>query len=111
MHAKVWLEGAKLMLQGEAHGVHQTFAAGGNRNQLAAYVGPVLVPARGLYAGVAYEAFAEDLRVRSVLRQALGAWVAVLPRAHWEVMLSSRAQRIGPHERAIVGLLQLHYYL
>jgi hypothetical protein len=111
VHGKLWIEPAKLMLQAEVDGVHQTFAAGGNRNQLAAYVGPVLVPARGLYTGVAYEAFAEDLRVQSVLRQALGVWLSVLPRAHWEVMLSGRGQRIGPHEHALVGLLQLHYYL
>lgn len=112
LHAKLWLEPARLMLQGEIDVVHQRFSeAGGSRNQLAAYAGPVLVPGRGLYTGVAYEAFAEDLAVRSVLRQAINAWISVLPRAHWEVMLSGRGQRIGPHERAIVGLLQLHYYL
>jgi hypothetical protein len=111
VHAKVWIEPAKLMLQGEVDGVHQTFATGGSRNQLAAYVGPVFVPSRGLYTGAAYEAFAEDLSVHSVLRQAIGVWLSVLPRAHWEVMLSGRGQRIGPHEHALVGLVQLHYYL
>lgn len=111
VHAKLWLEAAKLLLQGEVDGVHQSFAAGGARNQLAAYVGPVVIPARGVYAGVAYEAFAEDLNVHGVLRQAIGAWLSVLPRAHWEVMLSGRGQRIGPDEHALVGLLQLHYYL
>lgn len=111
VHGKLWFEGAKLLVQAELDGVRQTFEAGGDRYQLAAYAGPVLVPARGVYIGAAYEAFTEDLRVRSVLRQAINAWVSVLPRAHWEVMLSSRAQRIGPHEHAVVGLLQLHYYL
>jgi hypothetical protein len=111
VHAKAWLEPAKLLLQAELDGVHQSFAAGGSRNQLAAYVGPVVVPARGLYAGLAYEAFAEDLAVRSVLRQAIDAWISVMPRAHWELMLSVRGQRVGPQEHAVVSLLQLHYYL
>jgi hypothetical protein len=111
IHGKVWLEPAKLLLQAEVDGVHQTFDGGGNRNQLAAYAGPVFVPSRGLYVGAAYEAFAEDLRVSSVLRQAIDVWLSVLPRAHWEIMLSGRGQRIGPHEHALVGLLQLHYYL
>jgi hypothetical protein len=111
VHAKVWLEPANLLLQAEVDGVHQSFAAGGSRNQLAAYVGPVLVPARGFYTGVAYEAFAEDLAVHSVLRQAIDAWISVMPRAHWELMLSARGQRIGPDEHAAVALLQLHYYL
>lgn len=111
VHAKLWLADATLLLHGELDGVRQVFDAGGDRTQLAAYIGPVVVPARGVYIGAAYEAFAEDLAVRGVLRQAIGAWASVLPRAHWEVMLSSRAQRIGPHERAVVGLLQIHYYL
>ncbi len=110
VHGKLWLAGANLMLQAEVDAVHERFADE-SRNQLAAYAGPVLVPARGLYTGVAYEAFAEDLAVRSVLRQAIGAWISVLPRAHWEVMLSGRGQRIGPDEHALVTLLQLHYYL
>lgn len=111
VHAKLWLEPARLMLQGELDGVHQTFDAGASRNQLAAYVGPVLVPSKGVYVGAAYEAFAEDLKFHSLLHQAVDAWISVMPRAHWEVMLSGRGQRIGPNERAAVGLLQLHYYL
>jgi hypothetical protein len=111
VHGKLWLDAGKLLVQAEVDGVHQTFEAGGSRNQLAAYVGPVFVPSRGLYAGAAYEAFAEDLSVRSVMRQAIDVWLSVLPRAHWELMLSGRGQRIGPHEHALVGLLQLHYYL
>ncbi len=112
VHGKLWLDGARLLLQAEAHGVRQQFdAAPGDRWQLAAYAGPVLVPARGLYAGVAYQVFTEDVEVRGVVRQALEAWLAVFPRAHVEVMASARAQRIGPSERAYLGMLQLHYAL
>jgi hypothetical protein len=111
LHAKLWLDAAHLLVQGEVDGVHQTFDAGGARNQLAAYVGPVVVPTKGVYAGLAYEAFAEDLAVHSVLHQAADLWLSVLPRAHWEVMLSGRGQRIGPNEHAAVGLLQVHYFL
>lgn len=112
VHGKLWLDGARLLLQAEVHGVRQMFeAAGGDRWQLAAYAGPVLVPARGLYVGAAYQAFSEDLAVRGVLRQAVDAWLAVFPRAHVEVMALGRAQRIGPAERAYLGMLQLHYAL
>jgi hypothetical protein len=112
VHGKLWLDTARLLLQAEVHGVRQQFEAGaGDRWQLAAYAGPVLVPARGLYAGAGYQVFAEDLAVRGVTRQALDAWLAVFPRAHVEVMASARAQRIGPSERAYLGMLQLHYAL
>ncbi len=111
VHAKLWLESANLLFQGEIDGVREIFDGSGARNQLAAYVGPVWIPARGVYAGVAYEAFAEDLKYRGVLRQAADAWLSIIPRAHFEVMVSGRGQRIGPDEHAYLGMLQLHYWL
>jgi hypothetical protein len=114
VHGKLWLPGARLLLQAELDAVRQLFdAAGGagDRWQLAAYAGPVLIPARGVYAGVAYQLFTEDAQVRGVARHSLDAWLSVLPRAHVEVMASGRAQRIGPSEHAYLGMLQLHYAL
>jgi hypothetical protein len=111
-HGKLWLDGPRLLLQAEVHGVRQTFDAGaGDRWQLAAYAGPVYIPARGLYAGVAYQVFTEDVGVRGVTRHSADGWISVLPRAHVEVMVSGRAQRIGPSEHALLGMLQLHYAL
>lgn len=111
VHGKLWLDGSSLLMQAELHAARQMFDGPGDRWQLAAYAGPVWIPARGIYTGVAYQAFAEDLAVRSVLRQAVDAWLAYFPIAHLEIMASARAQRIGPHEHAVVALLQLHYYL
>jgi hypothetical protein len=112
VHGKLWLEDARLLLQGEVHAARQMFAGGdGDRWQLAAYAGPVLVLARGFYTGVGYQTFAQDLDVRAVTRHAGDAWISYLPHAHVELMLSGRAQRVGPDERAYLGMLQLHYAL
>lgn len=112
VHGKLWIKDTKLLVQGELDGVRQTFDGGaGGRWQLAAYAGPVLVPMRGVYAGIGYQAFAEDLQVRAVTRQSGDVWVSCFPRAHFEVTLSGRAQRVGPAEHAYLGLLQLHYAL
>ena len=111
IHGKLFLEGANLLFQTEIDGVRELFDGPGDRWQLAAYAGPVWIPARGVYAGVAYHAFAEDLQVRSVTRHSGDAWVSIIPHAHFEVMVSGRAQRIGPREHAYVGMLQLHYWL
>ena len=110
-HVKLWLDGSKLLLQGEVHGVRQLFDGPGDRWQLAAYAGPVLIPMQGLYVGAAYQVFAEDLQVRAVTRHAGDAWVSYLPYAHVELILSGRAQWIGPGEHAYVGMLQVHYSL
>ena len=112
VHGKLWLPDARLLLQAEIDGVRQMFdAAGvaGDRWQVAAYAGPVLIPARGVYAGAGYQVFTEDAQVRGVVRHSADAWLSVFPRAHVEVMASGRAQRIGPSEHAYLGLLQLHY--
>lgn len=110
LHGKVAF-GETLLLQAELDGIRELFDGPGDRNQLAAYAGPVWVPAHGIYAGVAYQAFAEDLAVHSVLRQGVDAFLSYLPIAHIELMASTRAQRIGPHEAAYLAMLQVHYYL
>jgi hypothetical protein len=111
-HGKLWREGAKVLLQGQLDVVREMFEdSDGDRWQLAAYAGPVLLPARGIYAGLGYQMFAQDVQVRSVTRHAADAWISYFPRAHFEVMAMARAQWIGPAERAYLGLLQLHYAL
>jgi hypothetical protein len=110
LHGKLTL-GESLLAQVEADGVRELFDGPGDRTQLAIYAGPVWIPHKSIYAGVAYQAFAEDLRVQSVLRQGVDGFVSYFPIAHVEVMASTRAQRIGPHEHAYNAMLQLHYYL
>jgi hypothetical protein len=107
------MEGSKLFLMAEADATWQSFrdVPGASRWQLAAYAGPVWNPTQGLYASIAYELFDEDLRVRDVERHAASMWVSLLPRAHFEIMLSGRAQVIGDADHALMTLLQLHYYL
>lgn len=113
VHGKLWLSNANLLWMLEVDGTRESFTAapGADRWQLTAYTGPVWLPIRGVYVGVAYELFDENLPVRGVERHALGAWVSYLPWAHVEVMLSARAQLIGASDRAWNTLLQLHYYL
>lgn len=111
IHSKLWMESSQLLLQGEVNGVREQFDGDGDRWQLVVHAGAVLVATRGVYAGVGYQAFAQDLEVHSVARHAAEAWISYFPRAHFEMMLSSRAQWVGPMERAYLGMLQLHYAL
>lgn len=111
LHGKAYIDGASLLFMAEVDATREQLPGDVVRWQLASYAGPVWIPTRGLYVGLAHEAFAEDLQVRSVTRHAADAWVSFLPRAHIEVMLSARGQYIGPHERAYLSLLQVHYTL
>jgi hypothetical protein len=111
IHAKWWMAGPQLLWQLELDGVRQDFDAGPGRWQLVGYAGPTWTPAQGLYIGASYEIFDEDIIVRDVERHGVGAWLSFLPRAHMELMLSGRTQRIGASDHAHTGLVQLHYYL
>lgn len=112
-YAKLWLEPLHLLWMTELDVGRQVFrdVDGGDRWQLAAYTGPVYNPAQGVYVGLAYELFDSDLTVSDVTRHAFGGWVSYMPRAHFEVRGSVRGQLVGPSDGAVVGLLQLHYYL
>lgn len=109
---KRWTPSAKLLWLAELDATWQRFrdVSGAARWQLAAYAGPVWTPTQGVYAGLAYELFDEDLVVRDVERHGLSSWIAFHPRAHLELMLSGRVQLIGTDDRAAMTLLQLHYY-
>lgn len=113
MHYKKWLSGPKLLLMAELDGGYQRFADASSytRFQAAAYAGPVWFPMKGVSANLAYELFDEDVRVKHDERQALTSWISYLPRAHYEVFLLGRAERIGPRNNVAMAMLQLHYYL
>ena len=112
-HYKQWFESANLMLMAELDAGYQSFlqSPDNSRLQLLAHVGPVWFPTQGVSTSIAYEHFDEDLLTRYVERHALTSWVSFLPRAHYEIFLMGRAERIGPPGRSYTAMLQLHYYL
>lgn len=112
-HYKHWFESKKLLLMAEVNAGYQSFAESpdNSRLQLLGYIGPVWFPTDGVSASVAYEHFDEDLLTRYVERHAITSTISFLPRAHYEIFLMGRAERIGPPGRSFTGMLQLHYYL
>ncbi len=112
-HYKHWFESKKLMLMAELNAGYQSFqeSPDNSRLQLLGYIGPVWFPTDGVSATLAYEHFDEDVLTRYVERHAITTSISFLPRAHYEIFLMGRAERIGPPGRSYTGMLQLHYYL
>ena len=81
-----------------------------DRFQLLAHFGPVWVPTQGLYLGLDYGLFDEDIAVADTERHAGTLWLSYQPTAHVEIMGSSRIQILGS-SNVLTGLLQIHYYL
>ncbi len=113
VHAKRWLAGSNLLLVAEIDAGYQSFADApdNSRFQLAAHAGPVWFPTQGVSTSVAYELFDEDLLIKHVERHALLSWVSLMPRAHYEIMILGKAERVGPQESVLTAMMQLHYYL
>jgi len=113
---KLWLEGAKLLLLGEADFVRQQVAAGSiGVNQFVSYLGGTVLPVRGLMIGLAYERFQENLSVNRTGHNAFDAQINFFPWAHIELVVIGRYQMNGwtagdgPSNKLLMG--QLHYYL
>jgi hypothetical protein len=114
---KLWLEGPRLQLLAEADLVHQGFKndIGPSRWQMVGYLGAAWFFHRGFMAQLQLERWDEDLGLKGVARDAVGAEFQWFPTAHVEVGLYGRLQIIGsgsddgtPQE---LVLLQIHYYL
>jgi hypothetical protein len=112
---KLWLEKGKLLLLGEGNFIHKSFDGGTGQNQFVSYTGVNLFPIRGLMAGVAYERFQEDLRVKATGRNAYDFQLNFFPWAHCELVFLARYQLTGAGAvdggTARLAMLQLHYYL
>ncbi|MDH3645121.1 MAG: OprO/OprP family phosphate-selective porin, partial [Gammaproteobacteria bacterium] len=109
--AKLWSPGIDVLWMAELDGAWQRFGdAASRRWQAAGYAGPVWFPTKGLSVAAAYEFYDQDVIAKHVERHGLTMWVSFLPRAHFEIMLSGRAQLVGSSDQAMLGLLQLHYY-
>lgn len=113
---KLYLDGPRILVLAEADVARQRFAGiGASRWQLAAYLGAAWFPRRGLMVQAMLERWDEDLAVKGVARDAVGAELQWFPTAHVELGLYGRAQLIGAGagDGAPSGLvlLQLHYYL
>jgi hypothetical protein len=113
---KWYLGGPSVLLLGEADLVRQGFKNTEEiRWQLAAYLGAAWFPHRGWMVQATLERYDEDLRIKGVARDAVGAALQWFPIAHVEVALYGRLTFIGTSSDdgspSQLVFLQLHYYL
>ncbi len=113
---KWFFDGPRIMLMAEGDLVHQSFAhADAPRWQFAGFLGGVWYPTRGWMVQLFVERWDEDLSVKGVARDGVGAELQWFPIAHVEVGLYGHLQLIGTGSDDGAGseqlLLQVHYYL
>ena len=112
--AKLWLDGPEVLLQAEAQVVHQTFDAGGKRNQAVAYLMASWFFAHSYFLDVGLGHFDQDVKVPDVDRDTVEVNLHWFPKAHIELVLMGRLQMIAlgkGGDNASYGLVQFHYRL
>jgi hypothetical protein len=112
--AKLWIAPGDVLLEAESQVIHQTFAAGGSRDQLVNYLMGSWFFHPGWMLDVGLGEFDEDTTVPRVDLECLDANLHWFATSHWELLFTGRIQSIalgagGPNSG--YALLQFHYRL
>lgn len=112
--AKAWLPSPQILLQLEGQAIHQTFAAGGARDQLASYLMASWTVADGWLLDLGVSQYDEDIAVHRLDTEAVDANLHWFASSHWELLLTNRLETIaltkgGPTSGYV--LVQIHYRL
>ena len=112
--AKYWLEAANVLFEVEGQVNHQTFTAGGARDQLVSYLLGSWFFHDGWMLDLGLSQFDEDIHVKAVDLEAFDANLHWFVSSHWELLLTNRIQTIalgGGGPTSGYSLVQFHYRL
>ncbi|HEY1547181.1 MAG TPA: hypothetical protein VGG28_05150 [Kofleriaceae bacterium] len=112
--AKYWLAPANLLFQFEGQAIRQTFAAGGQRDQLVSYLMASWFVHPSWLIDFGLSQYDEDLHVKAVDLEAFDANLHWFASSHWELLLTNRVQTIALGSgggTSGYALVQIHYRL
>jgi hypothetical protein len=109
--AKTWVPAIKTLLMGEVNLIHMAGNTGSGSNQMVAFLGPTVFPARGLWLSVFGEHSQTDIKSRNTATEAGNVQLNWFPYPHFEIVLQGRIQSPREQESAKTFFLQLHYFL
>jgi hypothetical protein len=102
---------AGLVLLGEVDVIRDQVQGGPGVDQAVGMVGADERLTQGVQLFGWYEQYQEELGLRGAIHHGVGLSLLLYPRAHWEVIVEGRAQKIGARDTVGMTMLQLHYYL
>ena len=112
--AKYWAPAANVLFQLEGQAIHQTFAAGGHRDQLVSYLMASWFVADGFLLDFGLSQFDADTRIKDIDLEASDVNLHWFATSHWELLLTSRIQTIALGAGGATSgysLAQIHYRL
>jgi hypothetical protein len=112
--AKYWIAPGNVLLQLEGQAVHQTFTAGGNRDQIVSYLMASWFVHSGWMFDFGLSQYDQDIHVKDVDLEAVDANLHWFASSHWELLLTNRIQTIALGSgggTSGYALFQFHYRL
>jgi hypothetical protein len=112
--AKYWLDAANLLFQLEGQAIHQTFAAGGSRDQIVSYLMASWFVHPGWMIDFGLSQYDQDTHVPKLDIEAFDANLHWFATSHWELLLTNRIQTTAFTSgggSSGYALLQVHYRL
>ncbi len=112
--AKYWLERANVLFQLEGQAIHQTFAAGGERDQIVSYLMASWFLHDGWMLDFGLSQFDADTHVKDIDLEAFDANLHWFATSHWELLFTNRIQTIAlgaGGSTSGYSLVQIHYRL
>jgi hypothetical protein len=111
LFAKAYVAPIKTILMAQGDFVQVQGDTGGASNQLIAFIGPTVLPVRGLWLGAYAELNQTDIKVKGTATTAVNGQLNWFPYPHFELILIGRMQSPQQQEAAKTLLVQLHYFL
>lgn len=112
--AKYWLAAANVLFQLEGQAIHQTFTAGGGRDQIVSYLMASWFVHPGWMVDFGLSQYDQNIHVPDVDFEAFDANLHWFATSHWELLLTNRIQTTAfgaGGDMSAYALLQAHYRL
>jgi len=111
LFGKAYVAPIKTIFMAQGDIVQVQGASGAASTQLIGYVGPTIMPLRGLWLGGYAEVFQTDIKVKGTATTSLNGQLNWFPYPHFELVLQARMQSPQQQEAAKTVMAQLHYFL
>ena len=109
--AKAYVAPIKTIVMGQVDLVHVQGGSGAAANQLIGYIGPTIMPVRGVWLGAYAEVNQTDINVKGTATQAVNGQLNWFPYPHLELVIQARMQSPQQEEAAKTLMVQLHLFL
>jgi hypothetical protein len=109
--AKAYIAPVKTILMAQVDAYQVTGGSGSSSTQLIGYIGPTVLPVRGLWLGAYAEINQTDIKVKGTATQAVNGQLNWFPYPHFEVIVQARLQSPQQQEAAKTLMAQLHIFL